>query len=74
MCSVIFVMFVVFFREKPPKPPSRSSSEIRNHNFKENVVKLLRNKNLWVLSCIFSFGLSILDSHATVSGEISVEF
>jgi MFS family permease len=67
-------MFLVFFREKPPKAPSRSSAEIRDHNFKENVVKLIKNKNLWVLGTIFSFGISILDSHATVSGEISVEF
>lgn len=74
MCSIIFMMFVVFFREKPPSPPSRSSAEVKSHNFKQNIMKILKNKNLWVLSFIMAFGLAILDSHATVSGEIATEF
>ncbi len=74
MCSIITLLFIIFFREKPPRPPSRSSAEIKEHDFKKNFRKLITDKNVWLLGIIFAFGLGVLDSHGTVSGEISVKF
>ena len=47
---------------------------LKGHHFGVNIKKLLRNKNFLILSGVFGFTLAVLDSHATVSGEIATVY
>ncbi|KAJ1104658.1 hypothetical protein NDU88_002068 [Pleurodeles waltl] len=61
VASVLFILVVLVFREKPPLPPSRAQLVVRarppaDYSYKQSILALLRNRNFILL--IVSYGLN----------------
>ena len=65
--TVIWILCLVFIREKPPTPPS-SSCENVTKDVIGNIIKVSKNKNALIL--IFTFGLILgfANTYGSVSG------
>lgn len=48
MASLLFILAVVYFPPKPPRPPSYTASIERPH-YRKAVVQLVKNRNLWLV-------------------------
>ena len=68
MGAAIFILVLVFFREKPPTAPSRSSATLKEGDFKSNMLALIRNKNMWTLTVVFGFVAAVLNVNGTIVG------
>lgn len=63
--TVLCVPLFIFFREKPPTPPS-PSAELPRENFKSGMKNLFKNKGFLMLLVVEAVGLGTFNSLATV--------
>ena len=59
---VVLIAVLVYFPNKPPLPPSRSTTKKQHHQepFKSSLIRMLRNGSFWVLASLFAveFGVA----------------
>jgi len=65
---------IIFFRSKPPTPPSSSAETAREDTFGQALKRLAFDKNFWILCIIFGFALGAYNTLATVLNEILKPF
>ena len=56
MGTVLSILCILFVTNKPPKPPSASAFKTKENtmSFKESVILIVTNKNIWILTLISS--------------------
>jgi sugar phosphate permease len=57
-------------REKPPSPPS-STSSIQNSSLKQDIVNVFKNKNAVILIFVFGIILALMNTYGTIIGILT---
>jgi len=63
--SILFILVLVYFPDKPPLPPSLSAHQQRD-DFKEGAKRLLRNRNFWTLCLIYGITTGVYSGWGAV--------
>ena len=73
ICTVIALLVFILFKDKPKTVANRASKRQKEKNFVISLKTVAKNKNIYVLSMIYGFTISAVNTSATIVGEV-VEF
>jgi Na+/melibiose symporter-like transporter len=59
--SIIIILCTFVFREKPPTPPSESANQVSESNLKEELKKIVSNKNVVLNGVVFAIILMTMN-------------
>ena len=66
LTTVVAILVLISFREKPPTPPS-ASCEVEKTEFRKSLPLLLKNKNALLLANIFGFIMGVFNALGSVA-------
>nr|KAG5705692.1 hypothetical protein BaRGS_026631 [Batillaria attramentaria] len=58
--GVLLLLVLLYFPDKPPHPPSLSAA-LEREDFKPGLVKLVRNKQFWLIALAYSIPLGVFE-------------
>ena len=72
MATVVLVLFLCLFRDKPPTPPSLANIQTSSteQDVSGNIKKVLRNENALILIILFGLVQGVGISVATIIGVV----
>lgn len=72
--TVISIITILFFKEKPPTPPSSTSDRDDNFSYIEANKILFKNKNFVFIFIFFAFVFGIFNTISTVINYLILPF